>query len=179
MERIQKTDTAFPDDSVESPPPPRFTRGAARKAQQVVALRPLILRPLQRLWTSLGTGSHRARVITGIILFAIAGGVAGGLLATASNNSERAIDAESVTAGANASAQNDNAEPLPGSRVGPSKLANPWPASEFEGPGLDRMVAELRKRRPHTKAKKAYRVAVIYPDVDDDFDHRRKRGRKH
>jgi hypothetical protein len=181
MDTIQNRDNSYEDDStLGSPARPRFTRGAVRTAHQVVALRPAILRPVQRLWSSLGTGTYRAQLVAGIALFAIAGGVTGGLLATAGNNRERAIYGESVTAGADASTQSDISEPVSGSMVEPAaNRAKSGPLTEFEGPEVERAVAELRRRRPATKAKKAYRVAIIYPDDDDNFEYRRKRGRKH
>ena len=82
MERIQKPDTAYEDDSKREPVgTPRFTAGSARKARQVVALRPLLWRPINQVWASLGTGAHRTRLLAAIALVALAGGIAGGLLA--------------------------------------------------------------------------------------------------
>jgi hypothetical protein len=181
MDRIQNTDTPYQDDSKLDPPaPPRFTVEAARRARQVVALRPDIMRPVRRLWASLGTGTHRSRLLAGIVLVALAGGVAGGLLAATNRNHEGGIDARSLTTGADARSQTDNPQPLSRSREPEpiSQPANPGPAAEFEGPEMERAVVELRKRSP-SRVKKAYRVAIIYPADHHDFGRKHKRGRKH
>lgn len=182
MDRIQNADTAYQDDSKpDSPASPRFTRGAARRAQQVVALRPDFMRPLRRLWASLGTGTHRARLLAGIVLVALAGGVVGGLLAAANNDHEQGIDAGSLTAGAEARSQTLNSQPISKSKeLEPiSQPANPEPPAEFAGPEIERAVVELQKRRSPARAKKAYRVAIIYPSNHDNFGREPKRGRKH
>jgi hypothetical protein len=181
MDRIQNTDTAYQDDSQPDPPaPPRFTVEAARRARQVVALRPDFMRPVRRLWASLGTGTHRTRLLAGIVLVALAGGVAGGLLSAANNDNEQGIDTGSLAAGADARSQTDNPQPVSRSKEPEpaSQPMNPQPAAEFEGPEMERAVVELRKRRPSSRAKKAYRVGIIYPG-DYDFGRGRKRGRKH
>jgi hypothetical protein len=182
MERIQNTDTAYQDDSKPVPSvPPRFTKGAARRARQVVALRPDFKRPFRQLWASLGTGTQRTRLLGGIVLVALAGGVAGGLLAAANKDHRRRMDAGSLTAGAEAKSQTDNTQPVSRSKESEptSQPANREPSAEFVGPGMERAVVELRKRRSPSRARKAYRVAIIYPGDNDDFGRERKPGRKH
>ena len=181
MERIQNKDTAYQDDSQRtSLTPARFTMGTARRARQVVALRTDLMRPFHRLWASLGARSHRAKLLAGIVLVALAGGVAGVFLATANNNHETGVDAGSLRVGAEARTQNDNLQPI-------SKAKEPEPKSqpadrgtpaEFEGPEMERAIVELQKRRAPSRAKKAYRVAVIYPGTYDS-SRGRKRGGKH
>ncbi len=182
MDRTPNTDTVYQDNPKPDPlAPPRFTAGAARRARQVVALRPDFMKPIRRLWTSLGTGSHRARVLAGIVLVALAGGILGGLLA-ANRDHERGIDAGSLAAGAEASPHPDR----PASSVSKAKEPEPisQPAdfgrpSEFEGPEFERAVVELRKRRLTSRARKAYKVATIYPRDYEPSHRERKRERKH
>jgi hypothetical protein len=146
----------------------------------VVALRPDFMRPFRRLWASLGTGTHRARLLAGIVLVALAGGAAGAFLAASDSDHERDFDAGSLTVGADQTSHTDTPQPISRSKEPEPELrpANPAPAAEFEGPEVERAVSELRKRRSPSRAKKAYRVAVIYPNAYDDFDRGRKRGRK-
>jgi hypothetical protein len=181
MERIQKPDTAYQDDSNSDPvSPPRFTSGAARRARQVVALRPDFMRPIYQVWASFGTGAQRTRLLAGIVLVALAGGVAGGLLAAANSEPVPVIDAESLSAGADARSQTDAPQSV-STPKGPERISQPsgpGRLDRFEGPEVERAVAELRKRRSPSRARKAYRVAVIYPGDYGDFGRARKRGQK-
>jgi hypothetical protein len=49
----------------------------------------------------------------------------------------------------------------------------------FEGPEVERAVAELKKRQSSSRGKKAYRVATIYPDGSGEFGRERKQRKKH
>jgi hypothetical protein len=180
MERIQKPDTAYQDNSQPAPLAPPFTNGAVRRARQVVALRPDFLKPFRVLWESLGTGTHRARLLGGIVLVALAGGMIGALLAAANRDHEPGIDPASLTTGANAQVESSNPQPVPKSK-GPepkSRVAAPGPDQEFEEPEMESLARELRKR-PSSRAKKAYRVAIIYPRDYEETRQERKRGRRH
>jgi hypothetical protein len=166
MDRTQSGDTAYEDDSNISPPaPPRFSAAAARRARQVVSLRPDWVGSLRRQWAALGTGTHRTRLVAGVVLVALAGGVVGGLLAAADNDQKQAIDAPSLAAGAGAKSQPDNPIPTsqPANREPISQPAPPESQIEFEGPAIERAVVELKRRRSPSRKRKAYRVAVIYP----------------
>lgn len=180
MDRIQNQDTVYQDNPKPDPlAAPRFNAGAARRARQVVALRPDLMRPVRRLWAFLGTGSHRARLLAGIVLVALAGGVVGGLLA-ANSDHEGGIDAGSLAAGAEARPQTDRpAEPV-------SKAKKPQPSSQpgdagrpakFDGPEFERAVVELRKDGSSSRPRKAYKVATIYPRDYEHSRRERKRGK--
>lgn len=181
MERTQKPDTAYQDDSKRAPvSPPRFTAGAARRARQVVALRPDFMKPIHQVWESLGTGAYRRRTLAGIVLVALAGGVAGGLLAAANNDHEPGINVESLTAGADAGSQTESSQPVSRPKE-PERISQPadsGPTSTFERREMERAVAELQNRRSPSP-KKAYRVAVIYPGDSGDPGRGRRRVRKH
>jgi len=182
MDRIQKPDTAYQDNSQPAPlATPPFTTGAVRRARQVVALRPDFLRPLRTVWESLGTGTHRARLLAGMVLVALAGGMVGALLAAANRDHERGIDAASLSTGADATVEVSDPKPIskPKEPEPISQAADPDLDMEFEGSGMERVVKELQKRPSPSRAKKAYRVAIIYPRDYDGSRQERKRGRRH
>ncbi|HET6647024.1 MAG TPA: hypothetical protein VFH01_06825 [Pyrinomonadaceae bacterium] len=181
MDRIPNTNTAYQDDSHTARlSTPRFTRGAARRAQQVVALRPDFLRPVRSLWRSLAAQSYRTKVLAGIVAVAIVGSVVGGLLAAVNNANEDRIEAETLATDSDAGTQFESSQPT----FKPTREVH-VPASKtetmmrFDGPEVERAVAELKKRQSSSREKKAYRVATIYPDGSGEFGRERKQRKKH
>ena len=184
MDRIQKPDTAYQDDSQSSTSlTPQFNVRTARRARQVVALPSNFTRQIHRLWASLGSATYRAKLLAGIVLVALAGGVSGVFLAAA--NKDRTIDDGSLTVGAEAKSQTDDPPQPTSSAKEPKRISrpsDPGPQAEFDRPEMERLVVELGKRQSPSRQKKAYRVATIYPrDLGDYNDsHRgRKHGKKH
>jgi hypothetical protein len=180
MDRIQNDGTVYQDNPKPDPlAPPRFNARAARKARQVVALGPDFMRPVHRLWASLGTGTYRSRLLAGIVLVALAGGVVGGLLA-ANRDHEGGIDTGSLAVGAEAEPQTDRpAEPVSKTKK-PEQISQPANAgrpAEFEGSEFERAVVELRKHRSSSRPRKAYKVATIYPRDYEHSGRERKRGK--
>jgi len=181
MDRIPNTNTAYQDDSQTNRlSTPRFTRGAARRAQQVVALRPDFLRPVRPLWRSLAAQSYRTKVLAGIVFVAIVGSVVGGLLAAVNNANEDRIGAETLATDSDANTQFESSQSTlkPKREVGLSPVKTESMMG-FDGPEVERAVAELKKRQSSSRGKKAYRVATIYPDGSGDFGRERKQRKKH
>lgn len=181
MDRIPNTNTAYEDDSQTNRlSTPRFTRGAARRAQQVVALRPDFLRPIRHLWESLGAQSYRTKVLAGIVFVAVVGSVVGGLLASVNNANEDGINAETLATDVEVKSESESSQttPKPKREVQqpPSKTES---MMDFDGPEIERALAELKKRQSSSRGKKAYRVATIYPDGSGEFGREPKQRKKH
>ena len=181
MDRIPNTNTAYQDDSQTNLlSTPRFTRGAARRAQQVVALRPDFLRPVRTLRRSLAAQSYRTKVLAGVVVVAMVGSVVGGLLAAVNNANEDRIDTETLASDSDANTQFESSQPT----FKPKREIHVLPNKTetmmgFEGPEVERAVAELKKRQSSSRGKKAYRVATIYPDGSGEFGRERKQRKKH
>ena len=181
MDRIPNTNTAYEDDSQTNRlSTPRFTRGAARRAQQVVALRPDFLRPVRALWRSLAAQSYRTKVLAGVVVVAMVGSVVGGLLAAVNNANEGGIDAETLATDVEVKSESESSQTTPK----PKREVQPPPsktesAMGFGGPEIERALEELKRRESSSRGRKAYRVATIYPDGSGEFGRERKQRKKH
>jgi hypothetical protein len=108
------------------------------------------------------------------------GSVVGGLLAAVNNANEDRIEAETLASDSDANTQFESSQPTFKPKrevqVPPSKTET---MMGFEGPEVERAVAELKKRQSSSRGKKAYRVATIYPDGSGEFGRERKQRKKH
>ncbi len=187
MEGTDRANTPYEVDSNIDPPSQLlFTKEAADSAQQVVSLREsATIRKLKQVWTFVGLNRQR-RLSALLVVFALAGGVTGGLLAAAQRGeTEQEFDRSLSRAGVDATTEADAAprragassENRPDSNVDIDSSKADYDLDDANE-ALDRIAAESRKRRSSSR-RKAYMFGVIAGDGREfDEDGKDKRGRK-